>query len=101
MTGVQTCALPISDALTILAQQEHNTLIPAGLPDGVRFAHKTGWITGIHHDGGIVLPENGPPFVIVVLTRNPADSTAPARIAKRTAQLAWQTLGTTAVSGAR
>jgi beta-lactamase class A len=35
----------------------------------VRVAHKTGWITGIQHDGGIVMPLNSPPFVLVVLSR--------------------------------
>src|SRR5579884_539233 len=34
----------------ILLNQEFNTEIPAGLPRGVRVAHKTGWITGVLHD---------------------------------------------------
>src|SRR5690606_27783726 len=40
----------------ILAAQEFNEMIPAGLPAGTRVAHKTGWITEIQHDGGIVYP---------------------------------------------
>ena len=84
---------PCADAIEILAQQEHNSLIPPGLPAGTRFAHKTGWITGIHHDGGIVYPTDGAPFVIVVLTRRPADADAPERVAAATARLAWAALG--------
>ena len=58
----------------VLAAQEFNDLIPAGLPPGTKVAHKTGWITGINHDAAIVLPEGAPPYVLVILLRNhPAD----------------------------
>ena len=53
----------------ILAAQEFNKMIPAGLPAGTRVAHKTGWITGIRYDGGIVHPERREPWVLVLLTR--------------------------------
>jgi beta-lactamase class A len=52
----------------ILAGQELNEKIPAGLPPGVRVAHKTGDITGVHHDAAIVYPPGGKPYVLVVLT---------------------------------
>ncbi len=57
----------------ILARQEFNEGIPAGLPPGTRVAHKTGWITGIRHDGGIVYPPDGGAYVLVVLTRGIED----------------------------
>ena len=44
-------------------------MIPAGLPPGTPVAHKTGWITGIHHDAAIVYPHGRSPYVLVVLTR--------------------------------
>jgi len=53
----------------VLADQEFTEEIPAGLPDGVRVANKTGWITRIAHDAAIVYPEGRAPYVIVVLTR--------------------------------
>lgn len=53
----------------ILSRQEFNTGIPAGLPPGTRVAHKTGWITGIHHDASIVFGPAGPRYVLVILTQ--------------------------------
>lgn len=57
------------DMLGILLGQEFNEKIPAGLPPGTRVAHKTGEITAVSHDGGIVYPTGRAPYVIVVLTR--------------------------------
>lgn len=51
----------------ILARQHFTEGIPAGLPAGIRVAHKTGSITRIRHDGGIVYASR--PYVLVVLTR--------------------------------
>jgi beta-lactamase class A len=52
----------------VLAAQEFNEGIPAGLPPGTRVAHKTGWITSLYHDAAVVYPEGVPPYVLVVLT---------------------------------
>jgi beta-lactamase class A len=60
----------------ILLEQDFNTIIPAKLPAGTKVAHKTGWITGLHHDSGIVYPENGSPYVLVLLSRNMDDEKA-------------------------
>jgi len=57
------------EMVEILARQEFNEGLPAGLPAGTRVAHKTGWITGIRHDGGIVFLPDGQAYVLVVLTR--------------------------------
>jgi beta-lactamase class A len=81
------------EVIDILAGQEFNELIPAGLPAGIRVAHKTGWITGIQHDGGIVMPLNSPPFVLVVLSRGAADTLAARRVAADVARLSWTALG--------
>jgi beta-lactamase class A len=53
----------------ILLGQEHNSGIPAGLPPGTRVAHKTGSITKIAHDAGLVFAPDGSQYVLVVLTR--------------------------------
>jgi beta-lactamase class A len=81
------------EILEILSAQEFRDMIPAGLPEGVRIAHKTGWITGIKHDGGVVMPFNSPPFVIVVLSRGAADTLASQRVAADVARLSWEALG--------
>jgi beta-lactamase class A len=57
----------------ILLAQEFNEKIPAGLPAGVRVAHKTGEITAHSHDAAIVYPPGGRPYVLVVLTRGIQD----------------------------
>src|SRR5688572_5307863 len=77
----------------ILRDQEFNDMIPAGLPPGTRVAHKTGWITGISHDGGIIYPDGSPPYVLVVLTRNAADTLAARAVAADVARLTWSALG--------
>jgi beta-lactamase class A len=58
-----------SDAamIAVLKRQKFNDGIPAGLPAGIEVAHKTGSITRIHHDAGIVFAKR--PYVLVVLVR--------------------------------
>ena len=53
----------------ILLAQEHNDGIPTGLPPATKMAHKTGSITEIAHDAGIVYRADGSKYVLVVLTR--------------------------------
>jgi beta-lactamase class A len=57
----------------ILLAQEFNEKIPAGLPEGIRVAHKTGEITAHSHDAAIVYPPGRKPYVLVVLTRGIQD----------------------------
>ncbi len=60
---------PAADAemIAILKRQTLNDAVPAGLPPGVPVAHKTGTITRIHHDAGIVYAAR--PYVLIVLVR--------------------------------
>ncbi len=55
--------------LAILHDQRYKSGIPAGLPEGARVAHKTGNISTVHHDAGIIFLENRQPYVLVILTR--------------------------------
>ena len=57
--------------IEILERQTFNECIPAGLPPGIRVAHKTGEITKIHNDAAIVFAPK--PFVLVILVRGIAD----------------------------
>ncbi len=54
--------------IEFLLGQEFNDGIPAGLPAGVRVAHKTGWITATSHDAAIIYPPGRGPYVLVILT---------------------------------
>jgi beta-lactamase class A len=54
--------------LDILHDQEFRSGIPAGAPDGARVANKTGEISTVAHDAGIVFPADRKPYVLAVLT---------------------------------
>ena len=54
--------------LDILHAQEFRSGIPAQLPKGARVANKTGEISTIAHDAGVVYPPDRRPYVVVVLT---------------------------------
>lgn len=82
-----------AEVIDVLAAQEFNDMIPAGLPQGTRVAHKTGSITGIRHDGAIILPEGSPPYVLVVLSRGAPDAAAASTVAADIARMSWQMLG--------
>lgn len=56
--------------MDILLNQQFNNIIPALLPKDVKVAHKTGWITGVHHDSGIVFLPDGKKYVIVILSKD-------------------------------
>jgi beta-lactamase class A len=56
------------ELIEILLAQEFNSGIPAGLPADARVAHKTGEISTVAHDAGIVYLPNRPPYILVILT---------------------------------
>jgi len=66
--------------IDVLLDQQFNTMIPAGLPEGVRVAHKTGWITRIHHDAAIIYPARGEAYVLVILTEGIDDEAVSAAL---------------------
>jgi beta-lactamase class A len=54
--------------LDILHQQRFRSGIPAGLPEDARVANKTGEISTIAHDAGIVYLDGRDAYVVVILT---------------------------------
>jgi beta-lactamase class A len=54
--------------LDVLHAQEFRGGIPARLPPAVRVAHKTGEISTVAHDAGVVYPPGRGPYIIAVLT---------------------------------
>jgi beta-lactamase class A len=75
------------EMIAILKRQKHNTGVPAGLPAGVEVAHKTGTITRIHHDAGIVYTKR--PYVLVVLTRGIDDEAKSAAVIADISRIVW------------
>lgn len=62
------------DMLEILLDQQFRSGIPALLPKAARVAHKTGNISTVHHDAGIVYLNERKPYVLVILTQFPAET---------------------------
>lgn len=61
--------------MDILHGQEFNQGIPARLPKGARVAHKTGEISTIAHDAGVIYLPKRKPYALVILTEwEPATS---------------------------
>jgi beta-lactamase class A len=65
----------------ILYQQRFNGMIPAGVPEAAkaRVAHKTGEISTICHDAGMVFLPGRAPYVLVVLSEYEAGGQAAGR----------------------
>lgn len=81
--------------IDILKAQEFNEKIPAGLPPGTPVAHKTGDITGIHHDAAIVFPPGEKPYVLVVLTAGFQDEKEADRAIADISRAVWTHRGQT------
>jgi beta-lactamase class A len=62
------------EMLNIMLEQQYRSGIPAGLPKAARVAHKTGNISTVHHDAGIVYLEGRKPYVLVILTQFTAET---------------------------
>lgn len=71
--GRAASAVSCGHMLRVLLGQQDRTAIRAGLPRRTRVAHKTGYITALRHDGGIVYHDDQPRYVLVALTRGLAD----------------------------
>ena len=57
-------------ALSILAAQEYNSRIPRYLPKGTKAYHKTGTISGVVNDSGIIISKRGNPLAVTVFVKN-------------------------------
>ncbi len=80
------------DMLSILEAQAFNDEIPAGLPPRTRVAHKTGSITGVMHDAGLVYPSDRAPYAIAILTRDIPDQKVAQRLIADCSRIIWQWL---------
>ena len=55
--------------IDILLHQQFNKIIPAKLPPDVKVAHKTGNITGVLHDSGIIFLPDGHTYILILLSK--------------------------------
>lgn len=61
------------EMISILRDQKWNDMIPKYLPKNIKVAHKTGAITGVHHDAAIVDLPDGKSYILVLLSKNLKD----------------------------
>jgi beta-lactamase class A len=91
-----------AEMIEILCAQAFNSGIPAGLPAPIRavsrVAHKTGEITTVTHDAGLVFLPGRPPYALAILTEH---ATTPAERFERIARLSGQVFEAVATAGAR
>ena len=73
--------------IDVLERQQFRDAIPAGVPAGTTVAHKTGNITRIQHDAGVVY---GPrPYVLVVLVRGLEDASVAKALIADISRAVW------------
>jgi len=83
------------EMVEILSQQKFRNKIPAGLPEGLKIANKTGSITRIDHDAAIVFPDGRKPYLLVVLTRGISDHKKAEELITKLSQFVYQYVSVT------
>ncbi|HSP35735.1 MAG TPA: serine hydrolase [Thermoanaerobaculia bacterium] len=83
------------EMLKIMLDQQYRSGIPAGLPKAARIAHKTGNISTVHHDAGIVYVEARKPYVLVILTQFAAETGRGTAVAEVSRDIFHTLAGTT------
>ncbi len=75
-----------------MKRQKFNERIPAGLPENVVVAHKTGSIKGVRNDAGIVYAPNGP-YVIALFSKGLTDEKAGVIALADVSRIVWGAFG--------
>lgn len=78
--------------IDILKRQKFSDRIPAGLPERVEAAHKTGSLKGVRNDVGIVYAPKHP-YVIALFSKRLADEAAGVRALGELSRVVWETFG--------
>ena len=74
----------------MLSRQAHVDQVPAGLPEGIPTASKSGWIPGVSHDVALVRPPGEEPFVLAVCTTIALGETEAAAFVAGIARDVWR-----------
>ncbi|MFI5131742.1 MAG: serine hydrolase [Chitinophagales bacterium] len=83
--NAESCA----DMIRVLTDQQFNEIIPAGVGPGVKVAHKTGSITGVQHDSGIVFMPDGRKYVLVILSKGLQDEKSAVKSMARVSEMIY------------
>ena len=84
-----------SDAMIkTLLDQKFNDIIPVHLPANVKVAHKTGSITGVHHDSGIVFLPDGRKYALVLLSKELQDFDEGTMLLAKVSQMVYDYVNT-------
>ena len=81
--------------MDILHGQEFNQGIPARLPKGTRVAHKTGEISNVAHDAGVVYLPKRKPYALVILTEWDPNASGRSRTIATISHAIYEALTTT------
>ncbi len=73
----------------ILFDQKFNEIIPERLPKTVKVAHKTGSITGVQHDSGIVYLPDGRKYVLVLLSKKLKNADAGVKVLAEVSEMIY------------
>ncbi len=76
--------------IDILKRQKFNDVIPALLPEEVIVAHKTGSITGVHHDSGIIYLPDGRSYVLILLSSDLPDFALGTQLLQHISKMVYQ-----------
>ncbi len=78
------------EMIRILLDQADKKVIPVLLPANIKVAHKTGSITGVQHDAGIVFLPDGRKYVLVLLSKNLVDAVAATKAMARVSEMVYE-----------
>ena len=78
--------------IDILKDQKYDDIIPKYLPKDIEIANKTGMITGVHHDSGIVFLKDGKKYIIIILSKNMSDMESGTEMMAKISELIYKTL---------
>lgn len=96
--GVGLSAAAREGVIDTMKRQKYSDRIPAGLPENVVVAHKTGSIKGVRNDAGIVYAQAGP-YVISLVSKGLEDERDGVNALADLSRAAWQAFGDADVDG--
>ncbi|GAB2628770.1 serine hydrolase [Emticicia sediminis] len=76
----------------ILFDQKFNEIIPEKLPKTVKVAHKTGSITGVQHDSGIIYLPDGRKYVLVLLSKKLKNADAGVKVLAEVSEMIYDSI---------